>query len=83
MPVDAAVGVYRDGYIVAAGIFQHFNGYNVEFSYYGRDTLTPTIARVMARFALERFNPSRVTMTTAQANKRILRFLSIRIRIKN
>lgn len=76
MPVDAAVGVTKDEKIVGVALFQNYNGYNVEFSYYGADTLRPGVVRVLARFVLAKFNPARVTISTAQSNKRILRFLS-------
>jgi hypothetical protein len=76
MAVDAAIGVLKDNHVIGVAVFQNFNGHNIEFSYYGTNTLTLGSVRWFARFGLNVFNPMRCTITTSQANKRILQFLS-------
>lgn len=72
---DAAIGVVElDGKIVGAGLYQNFNGNNVEGSYYGRRTLSPGIVRALFSVALA-FNPSRLTIVTSKKNRRLVRFL--------
>lgn len=76
MPIDRAVGLVDAGQIIGAVIWQNFNGHNVDVSYYGPGTVTPGVARAVARFTLREFDPARVTVMTAKANKRIARFFT-------
>ena len=74
-PFDSAIGVVEpDGRLVGAGLFQNYNGANVEFSYYGRRTLTAGIIRALFRVAAA-FDPSRLTVVTAKKNRRLIRAL--------
>lgn len=72
-PVDAAIGIIEtDGTLKGAALFQRFNGHDIDLSYYGVGTMTPGIVRSIARAALG-LGAQRVTVTTAQANKRFTR----------
>ena len=77
MPVNKGIGVIntKTGEIVGAILFQNFNGYNLELSYYGQNTLTPGIVRTLARIAILEFNVSRVTVTVSKKKKRLIRSL--------
>lgn len=74
-PFDSAVGIVDpDGRLVGAGLFQNYNGSNVEFSYYGRRTLTWGIVRGLFKIAMA-FDPSRLTVVTAKKNRKLIRAL--------
>jgi RimJ/RimL family protein N-acetyltransferase len=74
---DKAVGlVSAKGELIGAVLYQHYNGCNVECSYYGRKTMTAGIIRCLARFTLLTFNPSRMTVNTSKRNKRFIRSLT-------
>jgi RimJ/RimL family protein N-acetyltransferase len=74
-PYNGAVGVVDEtGRLIGAGLYQNFNGANVEGSYYGRGTLTPGIVRGLIKGALA-FDPSRLTVVTAKKNRRLIRAL--------
>lgn len=74
-PYNSAVGVVDEtGRLIGAGLYQNFNGSNVEGSYYGRGTLTPGIVRGLIKGALA-FDPSRLTVVTAKKNRRLIRAL--------
>lgn len=75
-PVNKALGILDDdGLLEGAILFQNFNGVNVELSYYGPNTLTCGIVRIIARTALEFFNASRLTVVTSRRNRRLIRSL--------
>jgi RimJ/RimL family protein N-acetyltransferase len=75
MPFDSAIGVIDpNGKLVGAGLYQNFNGNNVEGSYYGRGTLTAGIVRALIRGA-QAFDPSRLTVVTSKKNRRLMRAL--------
>ena len=74
-PYNSAIGVVdSDGKLVGAGLYQNFNGSNIEGSYYGRSTLTAGIVRALIRGA-QAFGPSRLTVVTAKKNRRLIRAL--------
>lgn len=75
LPYDRAVGLVRHGHLIGGIIFQFYNGFNINMSYYGENTLTPGIVRTLARFGSYVFDPSRVTVTTSKRNKRLIRSL--------
>jgi hypothetical protein len=74
---DKAVGVIRcdTQALVGDGLFQCYNGNDVQFSYYGRATLSAGIVRAMARIAVVDFDVSRATIVTSRRNKSLVRFL--------
>ena len=75
MPVDAAIGIVEpDGRLVGAGLYQNWNGSNLEGSYYGKKTLTPGIVRALIKGALA-FDPSRLTVVTSKKNRKLIRAL--------
>jgi hypothetical protein len=70
MPVDAAIGIVDEsGTLRGAALYQSYNGFNVEFSYYGRRTLTLGIIRSLARIAIVQFNPSRVSVSVNRRSR--------------
>jgi len=72
---DSAIGVVEpNGKLVGAGLFQNYNGANLEFSYYGRRTMTLGIVRALFRIAVA-FDPSRLTVVTAKKNRKLIRAL--------
>jgi RimJ/RimL family protein N-acetyltransferase len=73
MPVNWAMGLVRDGYLVGSALFQWYNGNNIELNYYGPGTATVGVAKVLARVALKRFNVQRVTLRTENTNLAIIR----------
>lgn len=74
-PYNGAIGIVdSDGKIVGAGLYQNFNGANIEGSYYGRSTLTAGIVRALIKGALA-FDPSRLTVVTAKKNRKLIRAL--------
>ncbi len=76
MQICMAVGLLSpESQLVGAILFQNYNGYNVDFSYYGVNTATLGIARTVAKIALHQFNPSRATILTSKKNKSIIKFL--------
>ncbi len=77
MTYDRAIGIFDDKTgIVGAIVFQSWNGFNVEMSYYGlRPTLSAGIVRCLARYILFTFNASRITVTTRRKNKGLMRSL--------
>lgn len=76
MKFDRALGlVDSQGTVVGGVLFQHWNGPNIELSYYGKRTLTPGIIRCIAQFAVKEFNPARCTVNTSKRNKRLIRAL--------
>jgi hypothetical protein len=76
MPFDCALGLVKDGNTLkGAVIFQNYNGSNVEFSYYGQNALTPGIVKCLARFVIEQFDASRVTVTVSKRRKHLQRVI--------
>jgi len=76
MPVNMAIGVITpEGKIVGAALFQNFNGYNVELSYYGPKTLKLGIVRALFQTALFTFKATRLTVVTSQRNRAFMRGL--------
>lgn len=73
MPVDAAIGIFRNHHMIGAAIFQNYSGFNVELSYYGPKTFSAGIAKALAKYAIERFNVDRLTMRTNRKNASILK----------
>lgn len=77
MKYDRAIGIMSNkGQIIGSVLFQCFNGFNVELSYYGvRPTLSLGITRCLARYVLFTFNVSRVTVSTSRKNRNLMRSL--------
>jgi len=73
---DKAIGVLdKNGNLVGAMLLSNYNGFNIDFGYYGRNTITVGTCRWMANLGL-RMNLSRVTVLTPKKNKPILKFWS-------
>lgn len=60
--VDRALGIVDNGELVGAALFTSYNSMNVELSYYGKNTVTPGIARALARFGLYELHLARCTV---------------------
>ncbi len=76
MKFDRALGVIdNNGKLVGGVLFQHWNGPNVEISYYGKGTMTLGVIRCLAQFGIEVFSPARCTVNTSKRNKRFIRAL--------
>lgn len=75
MLVDRAIGIVEDGKLIGAALFQNYNGNNVDFSYYGRNTLSVGLYRAIARVAVVEFNAARMTIMTSKKNVRLREFL--------
>jgi hypothetical protein len=75
MKYDQAIGVMVDGKLSGGVLFQCWNGFNVELSYYGKKTLTPGIIKCLARILVSTFNVARVTVTVSRRAKRLMRAL--------
>ncbi len=75
MKFDKAIGIITNGDLIGGILFQGYNGHNVELSYYGKNTLTPGIVRCIARYVINTFNVSRVTVNTSKRNKQLIKSL--------
>ena len=78
MKFDKAIGLIdnKTSRLVGAVVFQCWNGWNVELSYYGlKPTLSPGVVKALSRFILFTFNASRVTVSTSRKNKALMRSL--------
>lgn len=73
MHINAAIGIVRNNHLIGAAIFQNYTGHNVELSYYGPQTFSAGIAKMLARYTVERFNVDRLTMRTNRKNASILK----------
>jgi len=72
--LDRAIGVLDDnGKLAGAILLSNYNGFNVDFGYYGRDTITVGVCRWIAALGV-RMNISRATMLTPKKNTPILKF---------
>lgn len=73
--LDQALGVLDDDEkLVGAILLSNHNGFNIEFGYYGRDTLTLGLIRWLANYGLQK-DVSRVTIVTSKKNRSILKTL--------
>jgi hypothetical protein len=71
---DACIGIVgNDGKFKGAILLHGYQGYDVQMSYYGAWTLTPGIARAVAQFIIEEFDPARLTVIVNKRNKRLIR----------
>ena len=70
---DMAVGIVDGDMIVGAAMFHAWNGPDIELSYYGKNSLTPGVAKGLAQIAVDGFGVSRVTARTARNNKIVTR----------
>lgn len=74
---NKAVGVIRtDNHeLVGAALYQAYNGNDLQFSYYGRATLSLGLVRALARIAITDFDVSRATIVTSRKHKSLIRWL--------
>jgi len=72
MPVNRAIGIVDNNGIHGAIILQNYNGFNIELSYYGENTLSPGIVHSIARIVVNEFNASRLTVTTNKRNRGLI-----------
>jgi hypothetical protein len=62
MHVDRALGIIDNGKLTGAVLFTSYNGVNAELSYYGKNTVTAGIIRVLARIGLYELQLARCTV---------------------
>lgn len=74
--VDRAFGVIEDGQLIGAAIFTSYNSVNAEFSFYGKNALTPGIIRAIARIALYELRLSRCTVIVPKRPSFLLKKLN-------
>lgn len=60
--VDKAIGIVEDNQLVGAAIFNNYNSVNADLSYYGKNTATVGIFRILAKIALNDLRLSRCTV---------------------
>lgn len=70
---DMAFGIMEGPQIVGSVFFHAYNGYDIELSYFGPQTLTLGILRSICRIALDHFGVSRITVRTPKTNKQMTR----------
>jgi len=70
---DRCVGLVNDGQLCGAVLFQSYNGYNVEISYYGKGSMTSGIFRCLALYILQEFNPARLTAMVPKRGKHLIK----------
>jgi RimJ/RimL family protein N-acetyltransferase len=70
---DYALGIIdtASSTLVGAALFQGLNGHDVQLSYYGKQTLSVSLVRSLARASLG-MGVSRVTLVTSKKNKRLI-----------
>lgn len=73
--VDRAIGIVEEGQLVGAALFSAYNTMNANFSYYGKNTLTPGIVRGLARIALYELRLSRCTVIVPKRPSYLLKKL--------
>ena len=70
---DLAVGIIDGDRIVGSVIFNSYNGWDVEISYYGPNTMTLGLVKQIARVAVNQLGVSRITARTTRNNKQMTR----------
>lgn len=60
--MDRAIGIVEDGQLVGAAMFCSYNTVNADFNYYGKNTLTRGIVRIIAKIALYELKLARLTI---------------------
>lgn len=60
--VNRAIGIIEKRELVGAALFTDYNSVNADLSYYGKNTLTSGIVRLLAKIALHELNLSRCTV---------------------
>src|ERR1700744_6276783 len=75
MHVDKAIGVVENNQLIGAALFTSYNTVNVEFSYYGKRTLTAGIIRCLAKIALFELRIVRCTIIVPKRPSFLLRKL--------
>ena len=70
MKYDRALGLMKGDKLAGAVLFHHYNGSNVEMSYYGPNTATLGVFRCLMRFVILEFNASRLTVMTPKRLRR-------------
>lgn len=72
MQISSAFGILKDNQLKGSIIFQHFNGCNVEVSYYGPNTATLGMLRFVCTTALDKYKVERMTARTPKTNPKLI-----------
>ncbi len=71
-----AIGIINnEGLLIGAATFHEYNGSNVEFCFYGPQSVTHNIMRQLVNFAFDVLKVNRVTARTPRRNKIVNRHL--------
>lgn len=73
--VNRAIGILDDGVLAGAALFTNYNSVDCSLSYYGENTLTSGIVRVLARIALYELNLARCTVIVPKRPSYLLKKL--------
>lgn len=68
IPPYTAIGLERDGEIVAGAIFRNFNGFDIDVLVVGNDakSFPPSFVRAIGRYVFDQLGCLRLSMTTDQ-----------------
>lgn len=69
---DKCLGIVKGEILVGGIFFTNWNGFNVELGYYGEKTLTLGVVRMIARYSIATFDPSRLSITTSKRNRQLI-----------
>lgn len=76
MKVDRAIGIIDEhAGLVGAALFMHYNGYNAELAYYGKNTVSVGIIRALCTIGLYQLKLSRCTIIVPKRPSFLLRKL--------
>lgn len=70
---DMALGIIDGPKLVGSVYFHAYNGYDIEISYFGPQTMTRGLWKELCRIALDHFGVSRITARTPKTNKQMTR----------
>jgi RimJ/RimL family protein N-acetyltransferase len=71
---EKAIGLLTPTGTLVGGVFLHdFNGYDVEISYFGQNTLSLWLYRCILRYVILTFDPARLTAIVSKRNRRLVR----------
>lgn len=71
---EKVIGLLAPNGTLIGGIFLHdYNGFDIEISYFGQNTLSLWLYRCIIRYVILIFDPARLTAVTSKRNRRLIR----------
>lgn len=70
---DMSLAILEDKRLVGSIYFHAYNGFDIELSYFGPQTLTLGLLRTICRIAVDHFGVSRITVRTPETHKQMKR----------